>query len=308
VCGLAALFLIMGAVLTDHLHVGSIETSKACWIGQHPATAVLCSVFLGHRLTTHSIISCLLLIWCLFFYPQCQVLCTLCRMSTCQVHYYLPNAIDLQDIFITKQRQQEAAKLAQAGSQQQQPQQQQQHDSRRYSQGSDSSSLPLASSLCTSAAGVRDMLLSNAAIAAANAAAAAEAAAADGSADVQWAKGGWAMEFDLAGCGAPETEDEALLTSRGVAGNFRAVHRAAKALGAVPEMLSSKDFAEHGPDERAVILYVAFLCSRLLECSKDDRAAHIIQTAWRQTKAKSAGELLCYPAPPAFESADFLLA
>lgn len=54
-------------------------------------------------------------------------------------------------------------------------------------------------------------------------------------------------------------------------------------------MLSSKDFAEHGPDERAVILYVAFLCSRLLECSKDDRAAHIIQTAWRQAKAKTAG-------------------
>jgi hypothetical protein len=55
-------------------------------------------------------------------------------------------------------------------------------------------------------------------------------------------------------------------------------------------MLSSKDFAEHGPDERAVILYVAFLCSRLLECSKDDRAAHIIQTAWRQAKAKTAGK------------------
>jgi hypothetical protein len=54
-------------------------------------------------------------------------------------------------------------------------------------------------------------------------------------------------------------------------------------------MLSAKDFAEHGPDERAVILYVAFLCTRLLECSKDDRAAHIIQTAWRQAKSKSAG-------------------
>lgn len=69
----------------------------------------------------------------------------------------------------------------------------------------------------------------------------------------------------------------------------RLVHRAAKALGGVPEMLSSKDFAEHGPDERAVILYVAFLCSRLLECSKDDRAAHIIQRAWRLSKAKTAG-------------------
>jgi hypothetical protein len=58
-------------------------------------------------------------------------------------------------------------------------------------------------------------------------------------------------------------------------------------------MLSAKDFAEHGPDERAVILYVAFLCSRLLECSKDDRAAHIIQTTWRQAKAKTAGGCKC---------------
>lgn len=199
-----------------------------------------------------------------------------------QVHYYLPNAIDLQDVFITKQRQQEAAK--QAGLQQQPT------DTQQQSLDSEAS-IHFESSVCTSAAGVRDMLLtSNAAAAAANAAAAAEAAAADGSSsNMHWARGGLAMEFDLSGCGVPETEDEALVTSRGVAGNFRAVHRAAKALGGVPEMLSAKDFAEHGPDERAVILYVAFLCSRLLECSKDDRAAHIIQTAWRQTKAKSAG-------------------
>lgn len=77
------------------------------------------------------------------------------------------------------------------------------------------------------------------------------------------------------------------------AGNFRVVHRAAKALGGVPEMLSSKDFAEHGPDERAVILYVAFLCGRLLECSKDDRAAHILQRAWRQSRANTAGARGC---------------
>lgn len=201
-----------------------------------------------------------------------------------QVHYYLPNAIDLADVFISKQRRQEAAK--QAGSQQQQP-----DDAQLQQQQDSEASLHFESSVCTSAAGVRDMLLtSNAAAAAANAAAAAEAAAADGSCgNMHWAKGGLAMEFDLSGCGVPETEDEAMVTSRGVAANFRAVHRAAKALGGVPEMLSAKDFAEHGPDERAVILYVAFLCTRLLECSKDDRAAHIIQTAWRQAKSKSAG-------------------
>lgn len=84
-------------------------------------------------------------------------------------------------------------------------------------------------------------------------------------------------------------EYPALEDSKGIAGNYKAVHRAAKALGAIPEMLTSKDHAEHGPDERAVILYVAFLCSRLLDCSKDDRAAHIIQRAWHQYKSKIAG-------------------
>lgn len=139
-----------------------------------------------------------------------------------QVHYYLPNAVDFQDIFITKQRQQEAA--ARAG-----PQQQQQlgGSNQRQSLGSKASSLPQESSFGTSAAGVRDMLLtSNAAAAAANAVAVAQAAAADGaSSGMHWAKGGWAMEFDLSGCGAPEGEDEAVVTSRGVAANFRAVHR-----------------------------------------------------------------------------------
>ena len=135
-----------------------------------------------------------------------------------QVHYYLPNAIDFQDIFVTKQRQMEAAAKG--------PQQQPGAAQPRQSLGSEAS-LPQESSFGTSAAGVRDMLLtSNAAAAAANAAAVAEAAAADGAGSgMHWAKGGWAMEFDLSGCGAPEGEDEALLTSRGVAGNFRAVHR-----------------------------------------------------------------------------------
>jgi hypothetical protein len=37
--------------------------------------------------------------------------------------------------------------------------------------------------------------------------------------------------------------------------------------------------------------YVAFLCSRLLEVSKEERAAHVIQRAWQQHKAKTAGAL-----------------
>jgi hypothetical protein len=75
----------------------------------------------------------------------------------------------------------------------------------------------------------------------------------------------------------------------GVARNFAAVHRAARALGGVPEMLSPGDWAEHGPDERAVMLYTGFLCSRLLDCSREDRAAHVLQSAWRAARARSAG-------------------
>lgn len=198
--------------------------------------------------------------------------CCPCAAARAQVHYYLPNAVDLQSVFITKQRQQEAARASQGGQQQQQP-------------GTDAgiaAHRPSCSgSEAGSALGVADMLLGDA------------AAAADGAADerVQLAKGGWVMEFDTSGFGggAPGGDDEAAATSRGVAANFKAVHRAAKALGCVPEMLSARDFADHGPDERTVILYVAFLCSRLLECSKDDRAAHVIQCAWRQRKANAAG-------------------
>jgi hypothetical protein len=152
----------------------------------------------------------------------------------------------------------------------------------------------LGGSLTASAAGVADMLLGPGGVAAANAAAAAANAAAVAACSaegMQWAKGGWAVEFDITGFGSgvPEGDDEAMATARGITANFRTVHRAAEALGCVPEMLSSKDFAEHGPDERTVILYAAFLCSRLLECSRDDRAAHIIQCAWRQRKASTAG-------------------
>lgn len=111
--------------------------------------------------------------------------------------------------------------------------------------------------------------------------------AADGeSSSMPWGRS-WRAEFDV----GDFMDDPAIEDSRGITSNYRAVHRAAKALGAVPEMLSSRDYAEHGPDERAVILYVAFLSSRLLDCSKDDRAAHIIQRAWRQYKSKAAGEI-----------------
>jgi abnormal spindle-like microcephaly-associated protein len=98
---------------------------------------------------------------------------------------------------------------------------------------------------------------------------------------------GWCAVYEAGGC-IKDAAAEA--HKKGVHANFAAVHAAARALGGVPEMLSPSDFIAHGPDERAVILYAAFLCSRLLEVSKEERAAHVIQSAWRLGKAKAAGE------------------
>ncbi len=99
-------------------------------------------------------------------------------------------------------------------------------------------------------------------------------------------RGGWCAMYNAGGC---VDDGGAEAHRRGVARNFAALHRAAKTLGAVPEMLSSSDFADHGPDEKAVILYVAFLCSRLLESSKEERSAHIIQRAWSAHRAGAVG-------------------
>ncbi|KAI8475158.1 MAG: hypothetical protein J3K34DRAFT_517600 [Monoraphidium minutum] len=119
------------------------------------------------------------------------------------------------------------------------------------------------------------------------AAAADFAALAEGLAsDERTAPGGWCALFDAGGCVRDGGADR---HRAGVAANFAAVHRAARSLGAVPEMLSSGDWAEHGPDERAVMLYAAFLCGRLLETSREDRAAHVLQRAWRDHRARATG-------------------
>ncbi|KAF8065931.1 Aspm [Scenedesmus sp. PABB004] len=96
-----------------------------------------------------------------------------------------------------------------------------------------------------------------------------------------------------AGDGASSAAGSAGAAAPGAPGTWRgddgAAPDAAAALGGVPEMLSARDWTAHGPDERAVILYAAFLGARLLECSRDDRAAHIIQSAWRGARTKTAG-------------------
>jgi len=47
-------------------------------------------------------------------------------------------------------------------------------------------------------------------------------------------------------------------------------------------MIKSADMSNTIPDEKVVITFVAYLCTRLLDLHEEVRAARIIQTAWRQ--------------------------
>ncbi|GAB4814747.1 hypothetical protein N2152v2_001793 [Parachlorella kessleri] len=76
---------------------------------------------------------------------------------------------------------------------------------------------------------------------------------------------------------------------QGVAHNFDLVHRVAEALGGVPIMVSAQDILEHGPDEKAVVLFTAFLCRRLLEMSREERAAMVVQRLWRRRQLHKPG-------------------
>ena len=78
----------------------------------------------------------------------------------------------------------------------------------------------------------------------------------------------------------------------GVLRNFELVHDIAATLGSVPMLLSASDLVAQGPDEQAMLLYVAFLCSRLLEVSAEDRAASALQTAWRSHCSRRPGNHL----------------
>lgn len=74
----------------------------------------------------------------------------------------------------------------------------------------------------------------------------------------------------------------------GIKANLDLAQAAAAALGDIPLFLSPA-FLEHGPDERAVVLFVSYLCCRLLEVSKEDRAAQTMQSQFRKRKARQPG-------------------
>ncbi|KAF1604270.1 hypothetical protein FQV09_0002587, partial [Eudyptes chrysolophus] len=68
--------------------------------------------------------------------------------------------------------------------------------------------------------------------------------------------------------------------------NFELINAAVSDLGGIPAMIHHSDMSNTIPDEKVVITYVSFLCSRLLDLRQETRAARLIQSAWRNYRLK----------------------
>ncbi|POI31802.1 hypothetical protein CIB84_004447, partial [Bambusicola thoracicus] len=68
--------------------------------------------------------------------------------------------------------------------------------------------------------------------------------------------------------------------------NFQLINNAVSDLGGIPAMIHVSDMSNTIPDEKVVITYLSFLCSRLLDLRQETRAARLIQSAWRKYRLK----------------------
>ncbi|NWW13081.1 ASPM protein, partial [Oreocharis arfaki] len=68
--------------------------------------------------------------------------------------------------------------------------------------------------------------------------------------------------------------------------NFQLINAAVSDLGGIPAMIHHADMSNTIPDEKVVITYLSFLCSRLLDLRRETRAARLIQAAWRNYRLK----------------------
>ncbi|NXW10179.1 ASPM protein, partial [Fregetta grallaria] len=68
--------------------------------------------------------------------------------------------------------------------------------------------------------------------------------------------------------------------------NFQLINAAVSDLGGIPAMIHHSDMSNTIPDEKVVITYVSFLCSRLLDLRQETRAARLIQSSWRNYRLK----------------------
>ncbi|NWX40003.1 ASPM protein, partial [Steatornis caripensis] len=68
--------------------------------------------------------------------------------------------------------------------------------------------------------------------------------------------------------------------------NFQLINAAVSDLGGIPAMIHHSDMSNTIPDEKVVITYLSFLCSRFLDLRQETRAARLIQSAWRNYRRK----------------------
>ncbi|KAK7878782.1 hypothetical protein WMY93_030892 [Mugilogobius chulae] len=73
--------------------------------------------------------------------------------------------------------------------------------------------------------------------------------------------------------------------------NFRLVNSAVSFLGGVPAMINAADMSNTIPNEKVVMSYLSFLCTRLLDLRNETRAARVIQAAWRKYRLTKDLEL-----------------
>ena len=66
--------------------------------------------------------------------------------------------------------------------------------------------------------------------------------------------------------------------------NFKLLYEKVSEIGGIPIMVKSGEMSNTIPDEKVVITYVSYLCSRLLDIRHETRAARIIQAAWRKRR------------------------
>ncbi|XP_049443547.1 abnormal spindle-like microcephaly-associated protein isoform X2 [Epinephelus fuscoguttatus] len=88
----------------------------------------------------------------------------------------------------------------------------------------------------------------------------------------------------LNGPDSPSVEFEELLENE--KNNFRLVNTAVSYLGGVPAMINPADMSNTIPNEKVVMSYLSFLCTRLLDLRNETRAARVIQGAWRKYRLK----------------------
>ncbi|NXY90815.1 ASPM protein, partial [Alcedo cyanopectus] len=74
--------------------------------------------------------------------------------------------------------------------------------------------------------------------------------------------------------------------------NFQLINAAVADLGGIPTMILHSDMSNTIPDEKVVISYLSFLCSRLLDLCQEARAARLIQSAWRNYRLRRELKLL----------------